>query len=351
MKHIKDYTMFKESLDVESITEGFSSSILRDLSSQNRGKWGGNLAKDMQKFASLALDKISDSDFTITTPTEYFAGGDKKNPQKVAFFVDDDKGFIKWAKANKKYLPGDLSLGNISKYGVVLSVLRGGVGMWHGFAMDKGSTYSRHRKGAEERYGILAKDYELGSLYNGWESRPVAKVTKKNLIETATRVYVLDLDSLRDKYDVKGLMNDRKDSKAGATALKSAKDIKDENRKRYESILQDKAANTDIDKAVKDSMALLNTHITDAIANGEMDRSGNFLIGTDKRGRGITVSDGANFLKGLLDDYQRYHDYLKQDKEAEAEGEGRSWYKDYIKDYAKRVTDRSKKIKDKNYAW
>jgi hypothetical protein len=217
--------------------------------------------------------------------------------------------------------------------------------------MDKGSTYSRHRKGADDRYGILAKDYDLSYTYSGWESRPVAKVTKKNLIEAATKVYVLDLDSLRDKYDVKGLINDRKDSKAGATALKSAKDIKAENRKRYESILQDKAANTDIDKAVRDSMALLNGHITDAIANGEMDRSGNFLIGSDKRGRGITVSDGANFLKGLLDDYQRYHDYLRQQTEAEAAGEGRDWYGDYVKDYAKRVTDRAKKISTKNYAW
>ena len=54
------------------------------------------------------------------------------------------KGFIKWAKANKKYLPGNLSLNNISKYGVVLSVVRGGVGMWHGFATGRGDSYSRH---------------------------------------------------------------------------------------------------------------------------------------------------------------------------------------------------------------
>jgi len=351
MEYIKGYKLFKESLDTEVINEAFSSSILRDLTSQSRSRWGGNLAKDMQKFANLALDKISDSDFTTTSPAGYFSGGDKKDPNKVAFFVDDDKGFIKWAKANKKYLPGELTLGNISKYGIVLSVLRGGVGMWHGFQMDRGGSYSRNRKGTEERYGLLAKEYDLNSVYRGWEKEPVSKVTKKNLIETATRVYVLDLNSLRDKYDVKALVDDRANSKAGATALKSAKDIKDANRKRYESILQDKAAGTDIDKAVKDSMALLNAHISDAIEKGEMDRSGNFLIGVDKRGRGITVSDGANFLKGLLDDYQRYHDYLKQKKEAEDEGEGRDWYGNYVKDYAKRVTDRSKKIADKNYAW
>ena len=59
----------------------------------------------------------------------------------------------------------------------------------------------------------------------------MAKVTRKNLIDAATRVYVLDLDSLRDKYDVKGLQQDRADAKAGATALVKAKDIKDENQK------------------------------------------------------------------------------------------------------------------------
>ena len=352
MEYIKGYKLFKESLDTEAINEAFSSSILRDLSSQSRGKWGGNLAKDMQKYANLALDKISDSDFTTTSPEAYWQGGDAKNPNKIGFFVDDDPEFIKWAKANKKFLPGDLNLGNISNYGIVLSVVRGGAGMWHGFATDSGGSYSRHRKGTEERYGVLAKEYDTNSVYRGYEGKDVvSKVTRKNLIDTATRVYVLDLDSLRDKYDVKGLVNDRADSKAGATALKSAKDIKNSNRQRYEAILKDKAAMTDIDQAVKDSMELLNSHITDAIAKGEMDRSGNFLIGIDKRGRGITVNDGANFLKGLLDDYQRYHDYKNQQAEAEAEGEGRAWYGDYVKDYAKRVTDRSKKIADKNYAW
>ena len=173
MEHIKGYQLFKESLNTELINEAFSSSILRDLTSQSRSRWGGNLAKDMQKFASLALDKISDSDFTTTSPEGYFSGGDKKDPNKVAFFVDDDKGFIKWAKANKKYLPGELTLGNISKYGIVLSVLRGGVGMWHGFAMDRGGSYSRNRKGTEERYGVLAKEYDLNSVYRGWEKEKI----------------------------------------------------------------------------------------------------------------------------------------------------------------------------------
>ena len=352
MEHFKDYKLFKESLETELITERFNSDILRQFAAQDGGsRWRGGIAKDMQKFANLALDKISDADFTTTTPEAYWKGGDAKNPNKVGFFVDADPGFIKWAKANKKYLPGGLSIGNISKYGVVLSVIRGGIGMYHGFAMDRGSSYSRHRKGTEERYGILAKDYDTDSVYNGWEGRPAAKVTRKNLIDAATRVYVLDLDSLRDKYDVSGLKSDRANSKAGATALKSAKEIKDENNKRYLAILQDKAAMTDIDKAVRDSIELLNTHISDALDKGEMDQYGNFVIGQNARGRTVSIKDGANAIRNMLDDYQRYKDYERQDKEAKADGREDNYYAREVKGYAKRLQDFSKKVKAKNYAW
>ena len=275
-----------------------------------------------------------------------------ENPNKVGFFVDADPGFIKWAKANKKYMPGGLSLGNISKYGLVLSVIRGGIGMYYGFSMDKGSSYSRHRKGTEERYGVLAKDYETRTVYQGWEGAPAAKVTRKNLIDAATRVYVLDLDSLRDKYNVKGLTNDRANSKRGATALKDAKSIKKENQARYDAILTDRAAMTDVDKAVKDSIELLNQHISDALKDGTMDKFGNLVIGKDPRGRSLKITDGANYIKNLLDDYQRYKDYERQQKEAEAEGRGAdNYYTTEVKNYAKRIQDRAKAVKAKNYAW
>jgi len=352
MEYIKGYKLFKESLDIELLTERFSSDILRQFTAQDgSSRWRGGIAKDMQKFASLALDQISDADFTTTTPEAYWKGGDAKNPNKVGFFVDADPDFIKWAKANKKYMPSNLSIGNISKYGVVLSVIRGGIGMYHGFGMDRGATYSRHRKGTEERYGILAKDYETRSLYNGWEGAPAAKVTRKNLIDAATRVYVLDLDSLRDKYDVSGLKSDRANSKMGATALKDAKSIKDENRKRYNAILTDKAAMTDIDKAVKDSIELLNSHIRTALASGNMDKFGNLVIGEDPRGRSLKITDGADYMKRLLDDYQRYKDYERQDKEAQAEGRKDNWYSREVKNYAKSIQDRVKAVEAKNYAW
>ena len=136
--------------------------------------------------------------------------------------------------------------------------------------------------------------------------------------------------------------------------LKSAKEIKDENRKQgILAILQDKAAMTDIDKAVKDSIELLNTHISDALKKGEMDQYGNFVIGTSPRGRSVLIKDGANAIRTMLDDYQRYKDYERQAEEAKKErpdSDG-GYYGREVKAYAKRITDYAKKVKDKNYAW
>ena len=52
MEHIKDYKLFKESIDTELLTEKYSSDILRQFASQDgKSRWRGNIAKDMQKFA------------------------------------------------------------------------------------------------------------------------------------------------------------------------------------------------------------------------------------------------------------------------------------------------------------
>ena len=137
----------------------------------------------------------------------------------------------------------------------------------------------------------------------------------------------------------------------GAVALKSAKDIREENRKRYNAILTDKAAMTDIDKAVKDSIELLNSHIRTALAAGTMDKFGNLVIGEDPRGRSLKITDGADYMKRLLDDYQRYKDYQRQDKEAREDGRGDNYYSREVKNYAKAITDRARAVKAKNYAW
>ena len=96
---------------------------------------------------------------------------------------------------------------------------------------------------------------------------------------------------------------------------------------------------------------MLNQHISDALKKGEMDQYGNFVIGKSPRGQSVGIKDGANAIRNMLDDYQRYKDYERQDKEARAEGREDNYYGREVKAYAKRLTDAAKKVKDKNYAW
>ena len=96
---------------------------------------------------------------------------------------------------------------------------------------------------------------------------------------------------------------------------------------------------------------LLNQHISDALKDGTMDKYGHLVIGKDPKGRSLKITDGANYMKNLLDDYQRYKDYERQDKEAKADGREDNWHAREIKNYAKRIQDRAKAVKAKNYAW
>jgi len=82
-----------------------------------------------------------------------------------------------------------------------------------------------------------------------------------------------------------------------------------------------------------------------------MDQYGNFVIGKSPKGRDVKIEDGANAIRNMLNDYQRYKDYERQNKEAVADGREDNYYAREIKNYAKRLQDYSKKVKDKNYGW
>jgi hypothetical protein len=91
----------------------------------------------------------------------------------------------------------------------------------------------------------------------------------------------------------------------------------------------------------------LTSHIKDAISLGAKTRYGEILIGTDPKGREIKISDASNIMRNLLDDFGRYVDYVNQSSTEE----GRRYYEAESKKYAKSITDRLRKIKNKDYAW
>jgi hypothetical protein len=225
-----------EEISAQALNEGFSSSILRTFATQESGsRWESGLAKDMYSHSNVPLDKIQDTDFTILQdPSDYWGQRLNKDDNVVAFFVDDRPEMMKMWKEKKRWKG--------LEYGLILSILRGGVGMWTGFQKDAGSKFSRYRKSSTDRYGVLADEYDVESKY-GWNnpSAPSAKVTKNNLLEFGTKVYVLDLNKLREKYgSTADIKNARRTAKSGATALKSADAIKKENIARYKEILQNR---------------------------------------------------------------------------------------------------------------
>jgi hypothetical protein len=140
----------------------------------------------------------------------------------------------------------------------------------------------------------------------------------------------------------------------GATAFKTDKEFKDANMARYNQILTAKAMELPLDKIVLDAIDTLSTHIKDAVAAGKMSKYNELLIGTDNKGRDVKVSDAANLMRNILDDYSRYCNYLSTaEEETKRYGSNisDSYYKREAANYAKNVTDRIAKIENKNYAW
>ena len=254
----------------EAINEAFDSSILRKFSQQESGdRWRGTFAKDFYKHAGIQLDKITNEDFIIlNNPTEWWTQGYAKNDSAIGFFVDDNPELFKsWdkrlqdrMKEQGKKLKLTKVLRNAQGIGLILTIMRGKRGMWHGFQIDNQGSSFRYKKGAQERYGVLADQWKTDSKYR-YEgvSSPDAKITRKNLEAVATKVYVLDIAALQSKYSSAEIKAARSAAKTGAAAFVTAKQVKDANQARYEELLQ---AKTTPDELWNDVSGALQKYLT-----------------------------------------------------------------------------------------
>jgi len=77
----------------------------------------------------------------------------------------------------------------------------------------------------------------------------------------------------------------------------------------------------------------------------------NIIVGTNPRGREVKASDAANFLRQVLDDYERYIQYSKQAKEAAANGVRSNYYSEEANQYALSLKQKANKAKTMDYAW
>lgn len=350
MKYIiENFSEFEDTL--KPINEKFNSAILRDLLSQEAGNdWRTGLATELNKKYNLALDQISDVDFEIIEPGDWWRQGYHKTDQ-IGFFVTHNPEFFNKAKGDsstKRY-----ATPAAKRVGLITTILMGKNAMWHGWKDSNPKGY-RSQMSSTERYGVMAKEYRYRESLFGAK----VNVTKNNVIEFSDKVYVLDLPKIRDKYSTIDLKKSRAEAKKGAIAFMSDKQFIADNKERYRQILANRAASTPVDKEVLAGLDILNKLIADGISNpksGEQYGS-QLIVGTDPNGRDIRLTDATRFINNLLSDYEDYirygNDYERIKKEIDGQG-GRDFmgYEARMKQAALDIKNKLIKIKKLDIAW
>jgi len=290
-----------------------------------------NLAKSFYSMSKLQLDKIEDIDIIEMDPIS--AKKEKRNRAVYFYFTTNEKEnpYAKSYSYGVKSIPGN-----------TLLAMTDGKNQWLSTGWMRGeSTVTTSKR--DDSIG-----FSKSSTQDEWGSG-ISSLTK--VAELADRAYVLDLDVLDARYSSSAKRTEREQSKKGAIAFKSDKDFRKENKDRYHTILANRAAQMPIDAEVLKAIDVVAEQIKNGIANKETSKYGEPIIGTDPKGRSVSLRDASNAMSNLLDDFRRYVDYTnnaEQEKNAGYEG---SYYEREVKNYAKSIKDRIKKIQNMDYVW
>jgi len=187
----------------------------------------------------------------------------------------------------------------------------------------------------EEAYGAAYKDYLLFWLtdversqrdydFLNWDVQPglialstgkvissdiskdfgstseISKPSGKKIASLATKVYAISPDTLA-KYSAKDMQTARAEQQKGATALQKPEDIKKENKRRYEELLQAKHADLDVKEAAKQLFDLANAKLDAALQAGEVSKYGDLVVPgmTDRRGEPLKVESLAQAMQTI----------------------------------------------------
>ena len=329
------------------LNEALGSQILASILMGNKeGKHGKEnlkrLAGGFYQMTKVALDKIQDEDFIVDNdPQKAFKNhGGSKN---IIFFISDNE------KENP-YLPSNSgsygSLATIPGGGILLAAMSGD----REFYTNDWSRYSKNRAWKKDGRKGSADQVGVNKKYRGWGASGLNN--GKRISEVSDRVIIVNLDLIRQKYSTQQLRDARAAAKAGATAFKSDKDFKADNKNRYHQILATKAASMPIDKMVEGAIDELGNQIKAGLSAGEKTKYGEIKIGENSKGREVKLRDASNHMSNILDNYSRYCDYIRQGEESkERYGQAESYYERESKNYAKQIKDQIAKIKGFDYAW
>ena len=216
---------------VMALNEAFASSILRNLTDSDpeaQNRYSKKFWADMYKRYGVAVSDITDEDFTILHSYDEFAKQDpyKKNTDYIGFLVNDNPEVIKkggWQKS-------------VQRAGEILLCIMSGSGtnFFYGFGEAPSGSF-RSKQGPNDRYGVLYDQYQKSNYFGANYKAPAT--TLKFISEVTTKVYVLNMAALQEKYNAKAKQASRKEAKAGALALQDVKKIRQENIDRYKKIL------------------------------------------------------------------------------------------------------------------
>lgn len=326
------------------INEEFASPILRKLLKGDPGKnkWSSGYSKEISQafynMSKIALDKVEDKDITKMLPLQAYKTMKKDNPNAIVFYISEKGGTNPYAKStyDGKINPGTL-LGIASGDNKFYSM---NYPRWRNSEMGKKGPTMGLGTGDNLGVGKTGSGYGSTGLYN-----------VKRVAEVADIAYVLDLTNLKTTKGTKEKIELRTSQKAGATAFMSASDFKKDNLSRYQAILRDRAASSPIDKDVLETIGLVSDAIKQGVGSLTTGKYDSIIVGQDPKGREVKASDAANFIRQVLDDYERYIQYAKQAKEAESEGSRSNYYSEEAKQYALSLKQKAIKAKNMDYAW
>lgn len=335
------YESFQEfvenKLNEGNLNEAFASTKLASLLTG-----GAHMDKDLPNafynMSKLKLDQIQDVDIIEMDP---LAAKKEKRANAVYFyFTTNEKenpyaGKSAWS--DQKNIPAN-----------TLLAITDGSNEWMATGWQK--SYSRD-KNATRTLKVGKREDAAGFKKSGRGEYNSGISSMKQVSELADRAYVLDLDILKARYSATTQRDERAAAKKGAIAFQNDKDFKAENLARYREIIANKASKLPIDEIVKDAIETMSEQIKAALVKGEKGRYGDIIVGTSDKGKEAKLNDAAHHMKNILDDYQRYVNYVKQAEEEVKAGYGSSYYEREVKNYAQYVMAKVKQIEGFSYAW
>jgi hypothetical protein len=314
------------------INEAFKSAKLASILT-GANQMPKDLASAFYGMSKLALDQIEDVDIIEMDPQT--AKKEKRNSAVYLYFTTNEKENTFARGTSNIIIPAN-----------TLLAITDGKNEWMNTAWSgyKGARY--------QTLSVTKRDDSAGiqksSANTGWGT---GISSMKQVVELADRAYCLDLDVLRARYSTANKRAERTEARKGATAFKNDKDFKAENMARYHNILANRAAEMPIDREVQEAIDIVAQQIKEAVGAGKKTKYNDILVGLSPNNKEITLKDASNITSGLLDDFGRYVEYTNNTEKEKEAGYAGDYYSRKVKEYAKRIMDKIKKIKDLDYAW